>query len=359
MSEIQGREGKASKDEEDGRTPVIESHRVVPLGLSFYLFVESQCAGRVVIDLSPHNPGTTILKQAGALEVLSANPSQFPLPFPSSSADLVLVGLSPWTLANEDVQNQLLREIRRLLRPNGFSIIRVDAKSLSQPETGENARTKFTQCLLAHFTLVEIVEETPFRGDSFFTSSSDDLVVSEAIARLAGNPSFLLGFCSGDSSRPWTATESLLVPTHVGESGVASDGEIALWRAEIERMTSRLAEIKREREEMRERDALLKDRVDRSNELVSRLRKEVERYQQQLSDETTAKELLAIERQQFQQKQQLLEAELEKKRWEVVRFEASVHALEKEVARLRASRGELPGAARSLMQGQKQPSDAK
>jgi SAM-dependent methyltransferase len=349
-NELEGREGRTPSKNHDERTPVVESHskQMVPWELSFYLFIESQCAGRVVIDLSlSHSPGPAILKQAGAVEVLSGDLERYPLPFPSGSADLVLAGLSPMAAADERLRNQMLGEIRRLLRPNGFAIIRTCADSLGQTEAGTNVRALLTDILLEHFATVEIVEETPFSGDSFFASGCDDLVVSEALARLTGNPSFLIGLCGQASIRPWVATESLLVPTRVGKQAASSEGEIAVWRAEVERLTGQLSEAVREREELRERIAVRQDFIERSNELVSRLRKEVARYQHQLSDETTARELLAIERQQAQQKQQLLEAELEKRRWELVRLEASVHALEKEVARLRAARGELPGVSRS------------
>lgn len=348
--EIQGFENRLPLDGKDDQTPVVERYpeMVVPWELSFYLFVESQCAGRVVVDLSPGtSPGPAILRQAGAVEVLSGDFQVLPLPFPSGSADLVLAGLSSAAVSNEQLRNRMFTEIRRILRPNGFAIMRAPADSLIQPAAGTTVRAVLADRLLEHFATVEIVEESPFYGDSFFASGCDDLVVSEAIARLAGSPSYLIGFCSEASSRPWVPIESLLVPTRVGKREIASEGEMAVWRAEVERITGQLSDAVRERDELRERGALLQDRIERSNDLVSRLRKEIGRYQRQLSDETAARELLVIERQQARQKQDLLDKELEKRRWEIVRHEASVHALEKEVARLRAARGELTGASSS------------
>ena len=78
---------------------------------------------------------------------------------------------------------------------------------------------------------------------------------------------------------------------------------------------------------------------------VLTLRRDVERYLRQISDGAAGRELLALERDQLRRKLSAAEGELVSGARELERQKSSVQALRKEVARLRAARGE-PGSGR-------------
>jgi hypothetical protein len=200
--------------------------------------------------------------------------------------------------------------------------------------------------VLEQFATVDIVEETPFLAVSFFAPGSDDLAVSEAMARVAGRPSHLIALCTGAGERTWQLSESLLVPTGPGGGVEAGEGEIAAWRAEVDRLTARNAEVARERDELRERQMMLEDRAERLGKTVVALRKDVERYLRQLSDDAAGRELLTLERDQLARKLNKAEGEIAITARELERQRAMVQALRKEVARLRAARGANAGGDR-------------
>ena len=157
-----------------------------PWGLPFYLFVEPIGIGKVVVDLSPGGgPGPELLRRAGAVEVFSPGRAGLPLPFPSGGADLVLCGLPEAAVVDENRRAALLAEVHRVLRHDGMCAMRVVASSLVNVAVGITLRAALADLLLEHFATVDIVEETPFRGVSFFSPGSDELAVSEAISRLA------------------------------------------------------------------------------------------------------------------------------------------------------------------------------
>jgi FtsZ-binding cell division protein ZapB len=199
---------------------------------------------------------------------------------------------------------------------------------------------------LQQFATVDIVEETPFRAVSYFVPGSDELAVSEAMARVGGNPSHLIALCAAAAEHSWRLSESLLVPTGPGEGGETGEGEMAAWRAEVTRLSALNATITREREDMRERQMTWQDRTERLSRTISTMRKDVERYLRQMSDDAAARELLSLERDQLLRKLASAEYELEAANHEIENQKSSAQALRKEVARLRAARGSSTGPGR-------------
>jgi hypothetical protein len=317
-----------------------------PWGLSFYLFIEPFTIGKMVVDLSTAGggPGPELLRRAGAVEVLTPSRIGLPIPFPSGGADLLICGLTEADMASDSQRALLFAETHRVLRSDGICVVRVVAEALGNAAVGVNLRAAFADMVLEHFATVDIVEEMPFRAISYFVPGSDDLAVSEAVSRVGGKPSHLIALCTAAAERTWHLSESLLVPIGPEEGGEAGEGELAAWRIEVERLTARGAEIARERDELRERQMMMQDRNERLGKTVSTIRKDVERYLRQISDDAAARELLALERDQLRRKLAATEAHIESARREIDKQKSSVQALRKEVARLRAARGNAVGS---------------
>jgi hypothetical protein len=311
-----------------------------PWGLSFYLFVEPFAAGKVVVDLSGGGgPGAEILRKSGAVDVLSAEKPGLPLPFPDGGSDLVICPLTVAEITNDVRRAAFLADIHRILRPEGMCIIRVVAQTLQAAADGVSLRAALADMVLEHFATVDIVEETPFLTVSYFVPGCDDLAVSEAMAKVGSKPSHLIALCTASTERTWQLSESLLVPTGPGGDSEASESEIAAWRAEVERLATKNAEIARERDDLREVQMVLEDRTERLGKTVLALRKEVERYMHQLSDDAAGRELMTLERDQLRRKLTAAEGEIATLARELDREKASATGLRKEVARLRAARG--------------------
>jgi hypothetical protein len=316
-------------------------------GLSFYLFIEPFAAGKVVVDLAGGGgPGPELLRRAGALEVLSPPGAGLPLPFPDAGVDVVICGLEATEVEDDVRRSALFAEVKRILRRDGLVIVRVVARVLEKVAVGVSLRAALADFALEHFALVDIVEETPFRAVSYFAPGSDDLAVSEAMSKVGGRPSHLIALCTPAAERTWHLSESLLVPIGPGEGGELAEGELLAWRAEIERLTAKLVETGRERDELREREMVVQDRGERASRTVATLRKDVERYLRQISDDAAARELVTLERDQLRRKLSTAQDELSAAQREVEKQKSSVQALRKEVARLRAARGAPAGAGR-------------
>jgi regulator of replication initiation timing len=186
---------------------------------------------------------------------------------------------------------------------------------------------------------------------SYFIPGSEDLAVSEAMSKVGDKPSHLIALCTAATERTWHLSESLLVPTGPGEGGAAGEGELAAWRAEVERLTAANAVIARERDDLRERQMMLEDRSERLERTVGAMRKDVERYLRQISDDGAARELLSLERDQLRRRIASVEGQLEAANRDIDKQKSSVQALRKEVARLRAARGSAAGSGRGPAQG--------
>lgn len=313
------------------------------LSLAFYLFAEPFSVGKVVVDLSAGGgPGGEILRKAGAVEVLAPAQSGLPLPFRDGGADVVLGSLAATAVADDGRRAALLREIHRIMRPQGLCILRAMASALESVAVDGSLRAALTDMMLEHFAFVDIVEETPFRAVSYFAPGSEDLAVSEAVARVGGKPSHLIALCTPAAERTWHLTESLLVPTGPGQEGSLGEGELAAWRAEVERLTSANVEVSRERDELRERVMTAQDQAERLGKTVVVLRREVERYLRQIGDDAAARELLVLERDKLRRKVAVVESELDAAKLEGERQASTAQALRKEVDRLRAARGQAP-----------------
>jgi len=319
----------------------------VGLGLAFYLFVEPFSGGKVVVDLSSGGgPGGEILRKAGAVDVLAPGKPELPLPFPDGGADLV-IGAIPATAIGDDRQRTaLFSEIRRILRPDGMCILRATSLALDGVAGGGSLCATLTDMMLEHFATVDIVEETPFRAVSYFVPGSDDLAVSEAMAKVGGKPSHLIALVTPALERTWHLSESLLVPIGPGGEAIPGDGELAAWRAEVERLTLANAAVARERDELRERQMTLQDQSERLGKTVAALRRDVERYLRQIGDDSAARELLTLDRDQMKRKLTALESAAESANRDIERQTSTVQALRKEVDRLRAARGQAPGVGR-------------
>jgi hypothetical protein len=273
------------------------------------------------------------------VDVLSPARAGLPLPFPDGGADVVICALTPAEVVDDGRRAALLAEIHRILRHDGMCIVRVVAQALQAAAAGISSRAALADMVLEHFATVDIVEETPFLAVSYFAPGSDDLAVSEAMARVGGKPSHFIALCTPAVERTWQLSESLLVPTGPGGGVEAGEGELAAWRAEVERLTAANVEIARERDDLRERQMMLEDRTERLGKTVLALRKDVERYLRQISDDAAGRELLVMERDQLRRKLTAAEGEIVTSGREVEKQKAGVQALRKEVARLRAARG--------------------
>jgi SAM-dependent methyltransferase len=323
-----------------------------PWGLAFYLFVEPFSIGKVVVDLSAEaGPGGEMLRKAGAVDVLSPTRPGLPLPFPDGGADLVICALAEAEVADDRRRAALFAEIHRVLRRDGMCVVRTVATALENAAVGVSLRAVLADLALEHFATVDIVEETPFRAVSYFIPGSEDLAVSEAMSKVGDKPSHLIALCTAATERTWHLSESLLVPTGPGEGGAAGEGELAAWRAEVERLTAANAVIARERDDLRERQMMLEDRSERLERTVGAMRKDVERYLRQISDDGAARELLSLERDQLRRRIASVEGQLEAANRDIDKQKSSVQALRKEVARLRAARGSAAGSGRGPAQG--------
>jgi regulator of replication initiation timing len=338
----------ASDSPDSGRLATL----VEPLPAPFYLLVEPMVSGKQVLDVatSVGGPGPECLRRAGAAEVISCVPTGPSLPVPDAGVDIVLCGL-PVIRSGAD-RDIWMAEIRRVLRPGGFCVVRLAAAALcDHTQAGAGMRTACVDILLAYFATVDIVGETQFGGVSFQVPGTDELAVNESLTRLAGASGHLVALCTDCAERPWNLTESLLVPTYAGaqaEAGAAGAlaGELAAWQGEVARLEARCAELSREREDAREGAMTLQDRADRLERTVAVLRKDVERYLRQISDDAAARELLALERDNLRRDLSAATEQAADASREVERRQVALRTLEKEVVRLRAARGGAGGPSR-------------
>lgn len=318
----------------------------VPVGMlpvPIYLLIDPMVQGRKVLDIGPgdNGPRAEALRRAGASEVVSCVPDGLRVPAPDAGADVVLCSLTAELVAADDRRSAWFAEMTRVLRSGGFCVLHMPASALLRE--GQTARGPLSACtdmLLAHFATVDVVEQTQVTGLSFHVSGTDDLAVNESLMRMSGTADHLLAFCTDRHERPWTLAESLFVPTEVGASQAGVPGELAAWQGEVARLEVRCAELVHERDGTREERMTLQDRTDRLERTVASLRKEIERTLRQLSNDAAAREILTLEQSQLHR--ELAEAthkaneaaQLANKR------QVALRALEKEVARLRAARGQ-------------------
>ncbi len=331
-------------DSPDGERP--PAPPVEPLPVAVYLLVEPMVSGKRVLDVSPRGggPGLEFLRRAGAAEMISCVPHGPSLSVPEPGADIVLCGLSAsWS---DEERGVWLAELRRVLRPEGFCVLRLATVGLrDHARAGAGMRTACADLLLAYFATVDIVEETQFSGVSFHAPGTEDLAVNESLTRLSGASGHFVALCADCAERPWNLTESLLVPTDAGAStetgaGGVSAGELAAWQGEAARLEAHCAELARERDGARESAMTLQDRADRLERTVAVLRKDVERYLRQITDDAAARELLDLERDELRRNLAAATQQAAEAARELERRQVALRTIEKEVVRLRAARGE-------------------
>jgi regulator of replication initiation timing len=323
----------------------LEATLVEPLTVPFYLLVEPLVSGKQVLDVAAAvgGPGPECLRRAGAAEVISCVLTGPSLPLPDAGVDIVLRGLP--VIRSDADRGVWMAEIRRVLRPGGFCVLRLAAAALrDHAQAGAGLRTACMDLLLAYFATVDIVEETQFGGVAFHVPGTEDLAVNESLTRLTGASGHLVALCADCAERPWNLPESLLVPTEAGaaaQAGTAgvSAGELAAWQGEVARLEARCAELSGEREDAREGAMTLRDRADRLERTVAVLRRDVERFLRQISDDAAARELLALERDNLRRDLSAATQQAADAAREVERRQVALRTLEKEVVRLRAARG--------------------
>lgn len=300
--------------------------------LAAYLLVEPLVAGKVVLEIAPHPAGgEERLRRAGARDVLRETGPR--LSCPDGSVDVVLC-LARLAASPDDVERQAwLAELRRVLRAEGFALVRLAA--------GPGGARGAEELLRRHFATVEAVAEARLEGVSFSVPSVDDVAMNEALSPVAGEPSHYVVFCTAARHVVWQLPESLLVPVGTG-AGSASAAELAALRAEVAALTDRHRAACAERDGLREQAMTLRDQADRREEALSALRREVDRHLRQLSDAAAAAELAHLERDRAARRAASAEHALESLAAEVQRLRAEVAALDRELARLRAA----PAAAR-------------
>ncbi len=322
--------------------PVTASTPSVEIPMPIFLLLDSMVQGKKVlaVGLDQGGPRAQTLRRAGASEVVACVPDGLHLPVPDACADVALCGLSADLVMSDDRLGVWLAEMARTLRPGGFCVLHLPATALHRE--GQPARGPLSACtdlLLAHFAIVDVVEQAQVTGLSFHVSGTDDLAVNESLLRMSGVPTHILAFCADGTERPWALAESLFVPTEVSGC-VDSPGELAAWQGEVVRLEARCADLAHERDGTREERMTLQDRTDRLERTVASLRKEVERTLRQLSNNSAALELATLERNELRRNL----AEANRKADEAVQLaekrQVALRTLEKEVARLRAARGQ-------------------
>lgn len=323
--------------------PTPSTPSVERLPVPVYLFIEPMVQGRKVLDIGPGQggPRAQSLKRAGASELVLCAAEGLRVPEPDASADVVLCSLAAELVGADNQLAAWLTEIQRVMRPDGFCVLHMAAAALQKE--GQGARGPLSACadmLLAHFANVDLVEQTQISGLSFHVSGTEDLAVNESLVRMSGAAEYVLAFCSNGAERPWTLAESLFVPTEVSARGGGDPGELASWQGEVARLEARCTELAHERDGTREERMTLQDRADRLERTVASLRREVERTLRQLSNDAAGREILTLERNELQRKL----AEATQKAGESAHLaekrQVALRALEKEVARLRAARGQ-------------------
>jgi regulator of replication initiation timing len=329
-------------DSPDGRplTPTVE-----PLPVPVYLLVEPMVPGKKVLDVTTRvgGPGAECLRRAGAADVISFVPERPSLAVPDAGVDIVLCGLP--AVGSDEERGIWLAEIRRALGPDGFCVLRLPTAAFrDRAQAGAGMRTACADLLLGYFATVDIVEETQFGGVSFHVPGTEDLAVNESLARLSGASSHFVALCADCAERPWNLSESLLVPTDAGVSADAgaagvSAGELAAWQSEVARLEARSADLSRERDGAREGAMTLRDRADRLERTVAALRKDVERFLRQISDDAAARELIALERDDLRRNLAAATRQAADASRELEKRQVALRTLEKEVVRLRAARG--------------------
>jgi hypothetical protein len=319
--------------------------------LAAYLLAEPFLAGRVVLDVGPRPPrAAERLARAGAREIHNGEGPGPRFDLPDRSVDVALC-VARLSACPTDVDRHLwLAEIRRVLRPEGFCLVRLPVSALG----GEGARDALRAMVLTHFATCDLVAESLLVGVSYLVPDTEEAAVNEELASIAAEPTHLLALCAAGETRPWSTAESLLVPLGGTDVVVAAPEELAALREERESLEARLDAAVRERDGLREAAMTLQDRADAQEESLSALRRETERYLRQICDDAAALELGTLERERLERRAASVERALESQAAQLHQRTAELVALERELARLRGGRPPAPpgeGAGEGAREG--------
>src|SRR5947207_10724273 len=119
------------------RTAPVTARLPSPLDapLAAYLLAEPLVTGKVVLDVGPRPPrAAERLARAGALEVKNGDGPGPVLDLPDQSVDVVLC-VSRLGATTSDVDRHLwLAELRRVVHPDGFCVVRLPVALLETAE---------------------------------------------------------------------------------------------------------------------------------------------------------------------------------------------------------------------------------
>jgi SAM-dependent methyltransferase len=306
--------------------------------LAAYLIAEPLVAGKVVLDVGPRpSRAAERLARAGAHEVISGDGPGPALDLPDHSVDVVLC-VARLSASTGDVErHRWLAELRRVVRPDGFCMVRLPVPSLETDD--RSAATALEELVLTHFGVCDLVPESPMAGVAYLAPGTDDVAVNEELARISGPPAYLVALCAAGPARPWSLPESLLVPlSGAGAYPIASPPEeLAALREEIEGLLARHEAACRDLDAVREALMTAQDRADQLEDSLSALRRETERHLRQISDDAAALELGTLERERLERRAASAERALESQATHLHRRTAELVALERELARLRST----------------------
>jgi hypothetical protein len=307
--------------------------------LAAYLLAEPFLAGKVVLDIGPRSArAAERLARAGVKEVV---PSDGPGPRLASedrSVDVVLCGARLTAPSSEVERHRWLSEIRRVLRPGGFCLVRIPA--VSATGRGLAAREGLAELLRPHFPMVDLVAEAPIAAVSYIAPATEEVAVNEELATIAPEPTHFVALCAEGPQRAWHLPESLIVPLRGEGAGLVLAGgqEIAALREELEGAVARFEAAALERDRLRDSVMTLQDQADRHEDALSDLRREAERHLRQLSDESAALELTTLERDRLEKRAASAERALESLGAQLQQRSAELATLERELTRLRAAK---------------------
>ena len=248
--------------------------------LSAYLPFESLVANKRVLDVNGVSAAKDRLRRANARTVMGAG--EAPWDIQPQSVDVVFaLGELPAP------ESSLLVEVARVLTPGGFAVLRFPAARIA-------SAAQLANSLADVFAAVDLVCQVPIAGFTFDRGGSPGVVVAEDLFPMGAPPSHWVALCAVGPKRPWAGLDSWLVPlarpTELSSASLAGDKQ---ERSDLE---SRLTELTREREYLREMVMTVQDDRDRLDRLAANLRRDADRGLGRLSEQAAELEVLTLER---------------------------------------------------------------
>jgi hypothetical protein len=313
-------------------SPQAPNGTAVDAPLAAYLLGEAFVAGKIVVDVGPRPArAAERLRRGGAREIISADGPGPHLEVADGSVDVVFCVARLCAVSTDVDRHRWFAELRRVLAPGGFCVVRLPVEELGT--------LALESLLRPHFGVVDVVAEAPLSGLSFIVPDTEDVAVNEELATIAPAPTHFVALCAEGADRPWHLPESLLVPLRPAGAVMVLAGaeQLAALREEAEELAARLHAASVERDSLRDAVMTLQDREDAREDALSSLRREAERLLRQISDDATSLELGALERERLERRASSAERALESLGGQLQQRNAELVALERELARLRAT----------------------